>query len=82
MKECDLTKQNGPITSIAVHPYKSWISVSSKDGTVVVVNTESSEVCVYVATISFSLIIVNLFVVNFPCSPLVNSLTHLLDVRF
>ena len=30
IRECELSKQAGPITSIACHPFKPWICVSSK----------------------------------------------------
>ena len=44
IRECDLSKQKGPITAIACHPFKAWICVSSKDGSINVVNTETCKV--------------------------------------
>jgi len=41
VRECDLSRQLGPVTAIARHPFKPWICVSSKDGSVNIVNTET-----------------------------------------
>lgn len=44
LKECDLCTQKGSITSICIHPFKPWVCVASKDGSILVVNTDSFSV--------------------------------------
>lgn len=41
VKEADLSTQNGSVTSINIHPFKPWICIASKDGSILVVNIDT-----------------------------------------
>jgi WD40 repeat protein len=41
VKECTLSTHKSPISSINAHPFKPWVCVASRDGSIVVVNTDS-----------------------------------------